>query len=101
MDGKTRQQMLEEVLQRFCRVKILNYDVLMDLLSQMQNITNSKGDEESSLLFIVRLAKKELKKYKKAVTQSDQTKILRSVLQDVVNDLSIHLRIYFSEQAIT
>ena len=101
MDGKTRQQMLEEVLQRFCRVKILNYDVLMDLLSQMQNITNSKGDEESSLLFIVRLAKKELKKYKKAVTQSDQTKILRSVLQDVVNDLSIHLRIYFPEQVST
>ncbi len=73
----------------------------MDLLNQMQKMTKSRGDEESSLLFTVRLAKKELRKYKKAVTQSDQTRILRTVLQDVVNDLTIHIRIYFPDKIAT
>jgi len=97
MEEKSRQQVLEEILQRFCRVKILHFDVIMDLILQLQNVTTSRGDEEKSLLFIVRLAKKELKKYNKAGAQSDQTRILRTVLQDTISDLTNHIRIYFPE----
>jgi hypothetical protein len=95
METKTRKELLEEILQRFCRVKTLNYEVIDDLLLQLKRITKTKGDEESSLLFIVRLARKELRKVRKSRSDADRSTILRNVLSAVTNDLTNHLRIYF------
>ena len=89
--------MLEEILKRFCQVRLLNYEIIDDLLSQLQSITTTKGDEEDSLLFIVRLAKKELKKYKRENSESVKKEGIRSILHSVVNDLTVHMRIYFSD----
>lgn len=95
MEEKTRQQLLEGILQRFCQVKILHYDLIDDLLRQLKNITTTRGDEERSLLFLVRLAKRELKKYSKARTQSEKSDILRKVLSGTISDLTNHINIYF------
>ena len=89
--------MLEEILKRFCRVRLLNYEIIDDLLTQLQNITTTKGDEEDSLLFIVRLARRELKKYKREKSESLKKDGIRSILYSVVNDLTVHMRIYFSD----
>ena len=97
MTEKSRKQMLEEILKRFCQLRLLNYELINDLLSQLQSITKNKGDEERSLLFIVRIAKKELKKYKKESSQTAKNKGFRIVLFNVINDLTIHIRIYFSD----
>jgi hypothetical protein len=97
MTEKSRKQMLEEILKRFCQLRILNYELINDLLSQLQYITTNKGDEERSLLFIVRMAKKVLKKYKKESSQTAKKEGLRIVLFNVINDLTIHIRIYFSD----
>jgi hypothetical protein len=97
MTEKSRKQMLEEILKRFCQLRLLNYELINDLLSQLQSITKNDRDEERSLLFIVRMAKKELKKYKKESSQTAKNKGLRIVLFDVINDLTIHIRIYFSD----
>jgi hypothetical protein len=70
MTEKSRKQMLEEILKGFCQLRILNYELINDLLSQLQSITTKKGDEERSLLFIVQIAKKELRKYKKESSQT-------------------------------
>ena len=88
--------MIERILQRFCQVKFLHYDVLDDLLTQLETITTTKGDEEKSLLFMVRLAKKELKKYNQERTDADKTARLRRVLRHIISDLTNHLKIYFS-----
>ena len=95
MEIKTRKQILEEILQRFCRVKILNYEVLYDLLQQLQTVTTTKGDEESSLLMLVQLSKKELKKARSIRDEKERSKVLRRVLYDLTNDLTNHIRIYF------
>ena len=71
MEERTRQQLLEEILQRLCRVKLLNVEVMDDLLLQLKTITRTKGDEESSLLFIVKMARKELKKAKTAKIKAE------------------------------
>jgi hypothetical protein len=97
MTEKSRKQMLEEILKRFCQLRLLNYELINDLLSQLQSITKNDRDEERSLSFIVRMAKKELKKYKKESSQTAKNKGLRIVLFDVINDLTIHIRIYFSD----
>ena len=97
MEETSRQQKIERILQRFCQVKFLHYDVIDDLLSQLQTITTTKGDEEKSLLFIVRLARKELKKYNKDGTDAEKTARLRNVLSNAIDDLTNHLRIYFAE----
>lgn len=97
MNEPSRQQKLEQILQRFCRVKILHYDVIEELLLQLKTITTTQGDEEDSLLFIVRLSMKELRKCKKARTDKEKNEILRRVLRDTINDLTNHLRIYFPQ----
>jgi metal-responsive CopG/Arc/MetJ family transcriptional regulator len=97
MTEKSRKQMLEEIVKRFCQLRLLNYELINDLLSQLQNITTKKGDEERSLLVIVQIAKKELKKYKKESSQTAKNNGLRIVLFNVINDLTIHIRIYFSD----
>ena len=97
MEERSRQQLLEEILKRFCQVRTLNYEVLKDLLVQLKSITKSKGEEEESLLFIVRMALKELKKYKNERTDSEKTKRLRNVLSSITNDLAVHIRIWFPE----
>ena len=63
MTEKSRKQMLEEILKRFCQLRILNYELINDLLYQLQSITKNKGDEGKALIFIVRMAKKELVNY--------------------------------------
>ncbi len=97
MTDKSRKQILEEILKRFCQLRILNYELIYDLLSQLESITKSNGDEEKSLLFIVRMAKKEVKKYKRESSQTAKNKGLRIVLFNIINDLTIHIRIYFSD----
>jgi len=97
MTEKSRKQMLEEILKRFCQLRILNYELIEDLLYQLQSITKNKGDEEKSLLFIVRIAKKELKKYKRESSQTAKNEGLRTVLYSIINDLTNHIRIYFSD----
>jgi hypothetical protein len=97
MTEKSRKQMLEEILKRSCQLRILNYELISDLLTQLQSITTTKGDEEKSLLFIVRMAKKELKKYKTRSSQTTKNEGLRTVLYTIINDLTIHIRIYFSD----
>ena len=77
-------QMLEEILKIFCQLRILNYELIDDLWSQLQIITTNKGDEEKSLLLIVRIAKKELKKWKKESSQTAKNKGLRIVLLNVI-----------------
>lgn len=104
MEAKTRQQLLEEILQRLCRVKFLNIEVMDDLLQQLKSITKTKGDEETSLLLIVQIARKELKKAKTARNETERSGQLRSILNDVTRDLNNHIHIYFqnpsnSEQA--
>ena len=79
-----------------CQLRILNYELIYDLLSQLESNTKSTGDEEKSLLFIVRMAKKEVKKYKRESSQTAKNKGLRIVLFNIINDLTIHIRIYFS-----
>jgi hypothetical protein len=98
MTEKSRKQMLEEILKRFCQLHILNYELINDLLSQLQSITKNNGDEERSLLLFVRMAKKELKKYKKESSQTAKNEGLRTVLYAIINDMTIHIRIYFSER---
>jgi len=98
MEDKSRQQMLETILKRFCQVRTLNYDIIDDLLSQMQSITTGKGDEEKSLLLLVRLAKKELRKYKQERSQTTKKDGLRATLNGIVNDLTVHMQIYFSDK---
>jgi hypothetical protein len=95
METKSRQLLLEEILQRLCRVKFLNVEVMDDLLRQLKSITRSKGDEESSLLFIVQVARKELKKAKTVRNETERSRQLRRILNDVTNDLTNHIRIYF------
>ena len=97
MTEKSRKQILEEILKRFCQLRILNYELINDLLYQLQSITKKKGDEEKSLLFIVQMAKKELKKYKRESSQTTKNEGLRTVLYNIINDLTIHIRIYFSD----
>jgi len=89
--------MLEEILKRFCQLRILNYELINDLLFQLQGFTKNKGDEEKALLFIVRMSKKELKNYKKESSQTAKKEGLRSVLYNIINDLTNHIRIYFSD----
>ena len=95
MEAKSRQQLLEEILQRLCRVKFLNVEVMDDLLRQLKSITRTKGDEESSLLFIVQIARRELKKAKTERNETERSRQLRRVLSDVTSDLTNHIRIYF------
>jgi hypothetical protein len=97
MTEKSRKQMLDDILKRFCQLRILNYELINDLLDQLQSITKNKGDEEKSLLLIVRMAKKELKKYKRESSQTTKNEGLRTVLYNIINDLTIHIRIYFSD----
>ena len=97
MTEKSRKQMLEEILKRFCQLRILNHELINDLLSQLQIITKNKGDEERALLFIVRNAKKELRKNKWGSSKTDKNQGLRAVLFSIINDLTVHLRIYFPE----
>ena len=97
MTEKSRKQMLEEILKRFCQLRLLNYELIDDLLYQLQSITENKGDEEKSLLFIVRNAKKELRKYKRESSQTVKNEGLRTVMYHIINDLTIHLRIHFSD----
>ena len=97
MEERSRQQLLEEILKRICQVRTLNYEVLKDLLVQLKSITKSKSEEEESMLFIVRMALKELKKYKDERTDSDRAKRLRTVLSSITNDLTVHIRIWFPE----
>jgi len=89
--------MLEEILKRFCQLRILNYELINDLLYQIQSFTKIRGDEEKALLFIVRKAKKELKSYKRESSQSAKDEGLRTVLYNIINDLTNHIRIYFSD----
>lgn len=91
----SRQELLEQILQRICRIKTLNYEVINDLLQQLKAITTTRGDEESSLLFIVQMARKELKKAKKMRPESERSASLRKVLSGITSDLTNHLRIYF------
>ena len=95
MEAKSRQQLLEEILQRLCRVKFLNVEVMDDLLRQLKSITRTKGDEESSLLFIVQVARKELKKAKTVRNETERSRQLRRILNDVTYELTNHIRIYF------
>jgi len=95
MEVKSRQHLLEEILQRLCSIKFLNVEVIDDLLRQLQSITRTKGDEESSLLVIVRIARKELKKAKTVRNETERSRQLRSILSDITNDLTNHIRIYF------
>ena len=95
MEERSRQQMLEEILKRFCEMRTLHYEVIKDLLLQLKSITKTKGDEEDSLLFIVRLTNRELKKCKRERTDVDKTKRLRAVLSSIINDLTTHIKIYF------
>jgi len=97
MIEKSRKQMLEEILKRSCQLRILNYELINDLLSQLQSITKNNGDEGKSLLFLVRMARKELKKYKRESSQTTKNEGLRTVLYNFINDLTIHIRIYFSD----
>ena len=97
MEEKSRAQLLKELHRNFCQIRILDYNIIKDLLLQLQSITKSKGDEKKALLSIVHLAKKELKKYNKAGSQSDKTDILRSVLRNITNDLNNHIRNYFPD----
>ncbi len=80
MTEKSRKQMLEEILKRFCQLRILNYELINDLLYQLQSFTKNKGDEEKALLLIVRIAKKELKGYKRESSQTAKNEGLRAVL---------------------
>jgi len=89
--------MLEEILKRLCQLRILNYELINDLLYQLQSFTKNKGDEEKALLLIVRIAKKELKAYKRESSQSAKNEGLRTVLYNIINDLTNHIRIYFSD----
>lgn len=95
MEERNRQQILEEILQRLCRIKLLNVEVMDDLFRQLKNVTKTKGDEESSLLYIVKLARKELKKAKSAKNETERSRQLRKVLNDVTHDLTNHIQIYF------
>ena len=89
--------MLEEFLKRFCQLRILNYELINDLLDQLQSFTRNKGEEEKALLFIVQMAKKELKVYKKESSQTAKSEGLRTVLYNIIEDLTNHIRIYFSD----
>ena len=44
MTEKSRKQMLDDILKRFCQLRILNYELINDLLDQLQSITKNKGD---------------------------------------------------------
>ena len=90
--------MLESILKRFCQVRTLNYDIIDDLLSQMQSITTGKGDEEKSLLLLIRQAKKDLRKCKQERPQSAKKDGLRATLNLIVNDLTVHMNVYFSDK---
>lgn len=95
MESKTRQELLEEILQRLCRVKILNVEVIDDFLRQLKSVTRTKGEEESSLLKIVQYARKKLRKAKSVKNETERSRQLRSILNNVTNELTNHIRIYF------
>ena len=97
MEDNSRQQMLRDINRRLCRTKLLDYNIIEDLLLQLQSITKPIGKEEQALLKIVRLSKKELKKYNKAGSQSEKISILRKVLRNITNDIEKHILNYFSE----
>ena len=95
MEAKTRKEMLEELLERVCRVKTLNVKLIDELLMQFQQITSTKGDEESSLLLIVQLARKQLKRIGKIKDEKERSGQLRRMLFDVTDDITNHIRIFF------
>ena len=95
MEAKTRQEMLEEILQRLCRVKILHVEVIDDFLGQLKSVTTTKGDEESALLRIAHSARKKLKKAKSVKNETERSRQLRSILNDVTYELTDHINAYF------
>lgn len=95
MESKTRQELLEEILQRLCSVKILHVEVIDDFLRQLKSVTMTKGEEESSLLLIVKRARKSLSKARSVKDETERSRQLRAILNDVTNELTNHIRVYF------